>query len=351
MRKIYLIRHGQPEFPNGETICIGRTELPLSRLGRMQAYLAWERLREKGVCAVYSSPLIRAVQTAEYSGGAVKTDDGFSERYAGDWEGLSFTEVKLRFPELYAARGIDSSIPMPNSESDADCIKRFEAAMLRALGETQGDIAVYSHRSICCAWLGKYCALSQNELRKRISYCTISTIDFDGRFSPALIGEAAKPEMTRGRAEALLALYGTPEDVRRHCRAVAELAGELSSELGLDGELAFCAGLLHDIARTEKNHAASGAELMERLGYPELGKIISRHHELGGAEHTDEAAAVYIADKMLCGTRRVSIEERFKQSLAKCTSEEAVRANRRRYAEAAELQKIINKKCGRSVIL
>ena len=63
MRKIYLIRHGQPELPGGERICLGSSELPLSTLGRLQACLLGLELGGR-VSAVFSSPLSRARDTA-----------------------------------------------------------------------------------------------------------------------------------------------------------------------------------------------------------------------------------------------------------------------------------------------
>ena len=46
MRKIYLIRHGKPNFPAGSSMCLGRTELPLGAVGRMQAALLGAELVE-----------------------------------------------------------------------------------------------------------------------------------------------------------------------------------------------------------------------------------------------------------------------------------------------------------------
>ena len=57
MRKIYLIRHSQPDFPDGKKMCIGKTDLPLSALGRMQSVLLAEGLKEKKISKVFCSPL------------------------------------------------------------------------------------------------------------------------------------------------------------------------------------------------------------------------------------------------------------------------------------------------------
>ena len=44
MRRVYLIRHGHPDFPLGAHMCLGRTDTPLGPLGRMQAALLGEEL-------------------------------------------------------------------------------------------------------------------------------------------------------------------------------------------------------------------------------------------------------------------------------------------------------------------
>ena len=63
MKKVYLIRHGLPDFPGGRGMCIGTTDIPMGEVGFAQAAQMAEKL--PAVTAVFSSPLIRAVQTAQ----------------------------------------------------------------------------------------------------------------------------------------------------------------------------------------------------------------------------------------------------------------------------------------------
>jgi len=63
---IYLIRHAQPDYPNGTRMCLGRrTDLPLSVHGFEQASALGRLLENAPIEAVYTSPLLRARQTAE----------------------------------------------------------------------------------------------------------------------------------------------------------------------------------------------------------------------------------------------------------------------------------------------
>ena len=46
MRKIYMIRHGQPLFPGGEGCCLGTADFPLDTLGRLQACQTGRTLKD-----------------------------------------------------------------------------------------------------------------------------------------------------------------------------------------------------------------------------------------------------------------------------------------------------------------
>ena len=132
MKKVYLIRHGLPDFPNGQRMCIGTTDLPMAKPGLLQATEMAKKLPP--VTAVFSSPLIRAVQTAEAIGLPITVLDGLRELNAGEWDGLTFDQIRQRYPELYAARGKDLTTPLPGAEDHKEglvhccgknCFRRF----------------------------------------------------------------------------------------------------------------------------------------------------------------------------------------------------------------------------------
>ena len=58
MKRIYLIRHGLPDFPGGKRMCIGTADIPMGEAGLVQAAKMAEKLPP--VTAVFSSPLTRA---------------------------------------------------------------------------------------------------------------------------------------------------------------------------------------------------------------------------------------------------------------------------------------------------
>lgn len=149
MKKVYLIRHGLPDFPHGERMCLGITDIPLGEEGLAQAKEMAGRL--PSVEHVFSSPLSRAVQTAEAIGMPITILQDLREMNAGEWDGLTFTQIRQRYPELYAARGADKTMPLPGAEDPAVGLARFRRAMEQAARQAAGDFAVVAHGGIA-AW-------------------------------------------------------------------------------------------------------------------------------------------------------------------------------------------------------
>lgn len=353
MRKIYLIRHGRPDFPQGARICLGKTDIPLGALGRMQACLLGQELAGR-VSRVFSSPLSRAVQTAEGLSRELTVLDGLSELSAGDWDGLDFEEISRRWPELYAARGENPNLPIPGAEDAAAGQRRFLAAVRKAIATSSGDIAIVAHISVNQLLLCHALGLSPYEARQfRLpygSYCELRA-DAAGSFTVESMGQLPRPALTPALAEKLLVAAAPGERVAAHSRAVAEEMLRIAAALPLtlDRELLESAALLHDVARAQPNHAALGGEWLRELGYDRAAELVESHHDwVGGVP--DESAILYIADKCVREDRRVSLRERFEGSAARCKDLEAREAHRRRYEAALALREEINRLGGQTII-
>lgn len=137
-----------------------------------------------------------------------------------------------------------------------------------------------------------------------------------------------------------------PENIIKHCKAVKNKAVNLARALNekaysLDLKLIESAALLHDICRLQENHPAAGAELLAGLGYEAEADIIRQHHDLDDDNIINEAAIVYLADKLIKGDRPVSLSERFEQSSQKCRSPEAAAAHKRRYKQAKKVLALV----------
>lgn len=151
MKRIFLIRHGFPQFPDGQRQCIGSTDLPLSEKGQTQATDMARKLPP--VSVVFSSPLTRAMETAQAISGNVSVVSGFRELDYGQWEGLTFPEIRDKYPVLYAARADNLSLQPPGAESREAGLARFSAAMAEAAQQSPGDFAVVAHGGIIALFL------------------------------------------------------------------------------------------------------------------------------------------------------------------------------------------------------
>ncbi len=107
---VWLIRHGASTF-NLEGRCQGCSDEPeLAEPGRQQARVSGERLRRAGIEAVICSPLRRAAHTAMEILDALRSRDRnipceadarLREIELPEWEGLTFPQIQLRFPEEF----------------------------------------------------------------------------------------------------------------------------------------------------------------------------------------------------------------------------------------------------------
>ena len=104
--RLYLVRHGATQL-SAEDRFAGAVGVDLSEEGRWQAARLADRLDTEGICAVYSSPLSRALETAAILarplGLEPQVRDGLREISHGRWEGLTRAEVERRYAAEYEA--------------------------------------------------------------------------------------------------------------------------------------------------------------------------------------------------------------------------------------------------------
>jgi broad specificity phosphatase PhoE len=153
--RVLLVRHGQSRG-NAEGRFGGHTATPLSDLGRAQADATARALASENITAIYSSDLLRAVQTAEplalAAGLALETTDAFRERSVGLMEGLTFEEAAAAHPEEYAALlRRDFEHVLAGGESYRQLLDRASSRLDRAIEANRGGaVAVFSHTGAIC---------------------------------------------------------------------------------------------------------------------------------------------------------------------------------------------------------
>ena len=203
MRRICLLRHARPDFPLGTRMCLGSTDLPLGVLGRMQACRTALGMAGLPFEAVYSSPLKRARETAGFFSKEVRVLPDLREMDCGDWDGLDFDEIRRRWPELYAARGNDPTLPIPNAEPAEAVRARAVSALDEAMRRTDGDLLIAAHSFVIRAILG---ALdTPDALRLDVPHASVTTLTEDGGAMRVVrIGQTPDLPLTPALADALL---------------------------------------------------------------------------------------------------------------------------------------------------
>jgi broad specificity phosphatase PhoE len=144
-----LLRHGQTPMSVQKRYA-GVSDVPLTEVGVQQAAAAAKRLASAGLTAIVTSPLARTVRTAAEvaaaAGVPVEVDEGFRETDFGAWDGLTFAEVRERWPAELTAWLADPAVAPPGGESFADVSSRVEGALGRVLDAHQGrTVLIVSH--------------------------------------------------------------------------------------------------------------------------------------------------------------------------------------------------------------
>jgi broad specificity phosphatase PhoE len=150
--KIVLIRHGQTLW-NKEELFRGRSDIPLDGVGIKQAKAITKRLSFFDIKAVYSSPLKRALETAQIIAKRfnlkVKIDGDLIDFDFGEWQGLNLEDVQEQFPETYQKWLKEPYLAnIPNGENLDSVRSRVSKALNKIVKEQQDDVAVVSHRVI-----------------------------------------------------------------------------------------------------------------------------------------------------------------------------------------------------------
>lgn len=159
--RLLLVRHGETTW-NADAVYRGRSEIPLSETGKSQAELVGRSLAAEGVTGLYSSPLLRARETADAimraTGVNAESEQALTDLDCGEWEGLGDGEVKQRYPEV---RRLWLSSPhlarLPGGETLDEVSARVVPLLERVLS-VPGTVVLVSHRVVhkvaICSLLG-----------------------------------------------------------------------------------------------------------------------------------------------------------------------------------------------------
>ncbi len=153
--RIWLVRHGETEWARLKRHT-GRTDVPLTEVGRTQAAVIGRRLAGQSFSLVLTSPLARAADTARLAGfGDVAiVDPDLSEWDYGELEGRLTTDIVKEFPGWTIWRG-----PWPGGETVDQVTARADRVLARCMADgVGGDVLLIGHghmlRVLAARWLG-----------------------------------------------------------------------------------------------------------------------------------------------------------------------------------------------------
>lgn len=154
MTILLLARHGEVKGIDPPTFR-GRLDLHLTESGIRQAHaLAKAIARVRGVQALFSSPARRCVDTAAFIGKTldcpVQTLSALQDIDFGAWQGLSYEEVRTRWPQQWQRwRNAPQLASIPQAETLQEALARVSGAMRELLATHHGQtIMVVAHDSI-----------------------------------------------------------------------------------------------------------------------------------------------------------------------------------------------------------
>jgi broad specificity phosphatase PhoE len=172
MTTVFLARHGQTDWNHRYS---GSSDIPLNSTGEDQARRLAERLRRERIEAVYSSPLKRALRTAEIIGAALRVpvtaDPGFREIHYGQWEGLTIPEILSGYGDIRAEWERDpAAVKPPGGETGIEVAERALAALGRILREHAHErFLIVAHKTIHRLILAASLGIDLTEYRRRFS--------------------------------------------------------------------------------------------------------------------------------------------------------------------------------------
>lgn len=148
-----LVRHGETGWSRSG-LHTGRTDIPMTDLGRRQADRLGAALGSARFSAVLCSPLARARDTCERAGlaASLKVCPDLAEWDYGDYDGRSTDEIRQDVPHWSVW-----THPIPHGETAADVGARADAVLARVLANG-GPAVLFSHghllRILTARWLG-----------------------------------------------------------------------------------------------------------------------------------------------------------------------------------------------------
>lgn len=175
--KIYITRHGQTDWNKIKKIQ-GRTDIELNEEGRAQALETALNLKDVNFDVIFTSPLKRAVETAEiinmHHQVSILKDERIIERSFGDLEGASIHEIDFT---NFWREGYDDLYP--NSEPTKSFYERTQNFIKEMMKSDYNAILVVAHGGVSLPFYTFFNGMPQeDDMRKyMLNNCEVAIYD------------------------------------------------------------------------------------------------------------------------------------------------------------------------------
>ena len=183
---LILVRHGQTNW-NVNGRYMGWTDEALNEEGLRQAERVAQRLDQWPISEVVSSPLKRAVRTAEIVAGRhslpVQTTEELGEMRIGAWEGMFAGDIAAKYPELWKTwRTNPGYFRMPGGESLGEVRERAVRAFGRITDRSEGKMVLAVTHDVVVRLLVAHCLGVSADIYRRLEVgnASITVIERDG---------------------------------------------------------------------------------------------------------------------------------------------------------------------------
>jgi probable phosphoglycerate mutase len=181
MAIIFLIRHGENDWV-GKKLAGRMPDVHLNQKGLEQATNLAENLRDLPFKAIYSSPLERAMETAQplakIKNLPITSCQNLSEINFGDWQGKTIKQLR-RLKLWKTVQKNPSQMQFPNGESFKDAQQRLVNCIDEIAGnhESEDLIACFSHSDSIRLLVSYYLDMPLDSFQKiNISTASISSL-------------------------------------------------------------------------------------------------------------------------------------------------------------------------------
>ena len=197
-RKLMLIRHEEVAAPHRHAFN-GHADVPLSERGHNRATALVPLVRRFDPDEIWSSPSLRALDTARPVLEALTPEfcirENLKEIDFGDWEGLTFSEIQDRDAHAVSRwAGNDPDFRFPEGESLSEFDLRVKNVATDLLESRTDRIVVFSHGGMIRSLVCRLCAIaSESAFAFDIAFGTAVTLTLSGEL--AQISDICNPEV------------------------------------------------------------------------------------------------------------------------------------------------------------